>query len=104
MPDSNKQKEKSCATCSLSADCSTQPGENEQHEPEPLFRGFRSALIAGCIFLCPVILAIAGSSLCARNHNLQFLGGLAGFGVGMVGASLVLKLVLPGHKGKINSQ
>gem|GEM_PF-2395326 len=58
-----------------------------------MLSGGRLALAALALFLFPIALAIAGSMCAGPGDGAQFVGGIAGLFVGMVGTILVVRRI-----------
>jgi hypothetical protein len=74
-----------CSGCPI-PDCPVEEGP----EGSPLF-GWRLGLASMGLFLGPIILAIVGAvcsgqTILGESHEAQFLGGIAGLGLGLAGS------------------
>lgn len=77
----------SCKTCAPGED--TCPGVDAPS-------GGRLILTAVGSLLLPLLLAITGAAAAGRTEKAHIVGGLAGLGLGLVGAAVVVRLL--GHR------
>jgi len=61
-------------------------------------------LVAICLFLSPIVLAIAGAICFDGSARSQLVGGIAGLLLGMVLALAVAKVFWGGKRGRTRSQ
>ena len=95
MPLDREPTGKTCARCSR---CPVQECPAE-HEPEGArLSGWRLGLASIGLFLGPVLLATAGAIWFGKTGTAQFLGAMAGLGVGLVCSVVVAKLLRRGRK------